>query len=115
MRDHSQETENDRNMVTRVPVRVKSASIPEPHLSPPEKLYFCCAGCCATGPSAFRSKEKLRLHEIARMGTRTKSVEVGTTSKAEYERAWNELMAKQKEEEKKLERMYVEKWFRNIK
>jgi hypothetical protein len=42
------------------------------------------------------------------------NVEVGMTSKVEYERACIELMAKQKEEERKLERLYVEKWLRNI-
>jgi hypothetical protein len=108
-------------MAARVPLRAKDSSTPTSHLSPPEKLYFCGAGCCANGPSAFRTKETLQLHEIARTNAKTNmrsggrnNVEVGTTSKAEYERVWNNLMAKQKEDEKKLERLYVEKWLRNI-
>lgn len=63
----------------------------------------------------------LYLHEIARMNAKANSacggenyVEVGTTSKVEYERVWSVLMAKQKEEERKLERLYVEKWLGNI-
>jgi hypothetical protein len=66
------------------------------------------------------SKETMRLHEAARRnGKAAKNnnkmdIGVGAFGKEQYERVWREVMVRQKEEENKEERRYVEKWLRSV-